>query len=305
MNNNQRFGGLRQAGFGNRERLLLAGASISIISAVMLLTFLLSSNNDADALQKPNAAAPRSQELNLGTVSLLAPVTPVAEGTRLGTVQMTEIYWPRAEVPEGAVRRDDDIEDLYAKVDLPAKQPVVRANLSSAPLAGGLADLIPAGNRAVTIEVDATSGVEGWATPGAHVDVLVTFNDPADGKKKTQIAIEDAVVISYNGNTKTTTRGEVASRSANTTVTLSVQVSDAVKLYTARAMGQIGLILRNNGDRKSVGEQVVSTDDFSSIQPVATAEPEEAPAGFARYYDSSGKQKELQLKRQKWQEVRE
>lgn len=297
--NNKRFGGFRQSGLGPRERWMLIGGSVSIVCAIVLITLLVSSKDEADAVQKPVMPV-ATDGINLGNVELVVPVDPVPEGTKLSTVKTTLMHWPSAQVPEGAVRRDDDVQDLYAKVDLPAKQPILRANLTSVALAGGIADRIPEGHRAVTMEVDATSGVEGWATPGAHVDVLVTFHDPADGKKKTQIVIEDAVVISYNGDTKRTVRdGHRPSQSG--TVTLSVEVSDAVKLYTARALGKIGLMLRNSSDRKSVGETVVSVDDFSKrVEAPAPTPVQEAPKGFARFVDKDGKVKELELTN-RWQ----
>src|SRR4051794_18839164 len=59
------------------------------------------------------------------------------------------------------------------------------------PTASKVASLIRPGYRAATIEVDHISGVEGWASAGRHVDLVMSYQDPADGKKKSQIAVEN------------------------------------------------------------------------------------------------------------------
>lgn len=304
-----RFGGAPQPGLSLRDRMFVVGGTAITLAALALISIVIYSRTDVKAKDDVRVVNEQNaRELTLGSVILLTPASEVPEGSKLSGFTMKEIPWRRNEVPEGAVRRGDDISSMYAKVTLRPNEPVLRANLSPTPLLGGLVDLLPPGHRAVTIEVDSTSGVEGWARPGVHVDVLVTYRDQEDSKTKTQIAIEDAVVLSYNGETKVTGRSETVSRITKTgTVTLAVPVIAALKLQNAVAMGRVSLMLRSTGDLKSVGTQIVSTDDFKS----GAGEPEQAKLdaasqGYVRYTDPHGVTRELELRKGKhWYEVGE
>ncbi len=281
-----------------RERLLYVSSGALTAALAAVIGVVAYSYEDAHSGEAYAARAPRDS-LTLDTVLLLSPMEEVKQGTRLSQVNFRELYWPRERVPEGAIRAGEDVRSLYAKVDLPTGQPMLQSNLSLDPLIGGVADLIPPGHRATTIEVDETSGVEGWATPGAHVDVLITYHDQVDGLKKSQIVVEDAVVVSYNGKTSKTTHENNRS-SQTTTVTLAVPVIDAVRIHTGRALGEISLILRNTSDLKSVGSPVVTSRDFqlNNIEPKRTVE---TPSGFVRFIDSNGIERQLELRAdQRW-----
>ncbi|MCB0343542.1 MAG: Flp pilus assembly protein CpaB [Bdellovibrionales bacterium] len=300
---NSRFGSMgprRQAAM--RERLLYIGGGAITFALAAIVALIIYSYNEVEAHQTVAVPDQPVEQVAFGTVVLLAPKAPVPHGTKLSQVALREIHWPRNEVPEGAVRRADDVRDMYSKVDLPANQPILRANLSSTPLLGGVADLIPPGHRATTIEVDATAGVEGWATPGAHVDILVTYHDRDDGQKKTQIAVEDAVVVSFNGQTRNDTngmRGEQQARMGRSTatVTLATPVEDSLKIHTARAMGRISLLLRNTSDLKSVGNVTVSASDLRSSQRQDKGGAQ--TIGHVRYEGQDGVSRELELRSDK------
>lgn len=286
-----------------RERLIYIGGGAITFTVTAIVAAIVYSYNEVEARQTIVAPQESADQLAFGTVVLLAPSAPVPQGTKLDQIAVREIHWPRNEVPEGAVRRQEDIEGMYSKIDLPPNQPILRANLQSTPLLGGVVDLIPPGHRATTIEVDATSGVEGWATPGAHVDVLVTYHDSAEGMKKSQIAVENAVVVSYNGQIKsgaTAREGSQrpSSNPSSATVTLAVPVLDAVKIHTARAMGRISLILRNTSDIRSVSDSTVAEDDLKNTKAETKAQRSE-PAGFVRFTDSTGAEKHLELRSDK------
>jgi len=53
---------------------------------------------------------------------------------------------------------------------------------------------VPAGHRAVTIEVDQQSAVEGFAKPGSRVDVLLSQKD-SQGKSKVSVLVPSSKVL--------------------------------------------------------------------------------------------------------------
>ncbi|MFN8391553.1 MAG: Flp pilus assembly protein CpaB [Bdellovibrionota bacterium] len=281
-----------------RQRIIYFGGGALAISALTLGATVLFTDKEASAHVKvvPN----ESIETMISQVQVLVPGDTVRAGTKLNASAMKEVSFPRNEVPEGVFHKGEMQGDLYAKVDLNANQPVMRENVSNTPPLGNVADLVKPGYRAVTIEVDATSGVEGWATAGAHVDIVVTYLDGTDGKKKSQIAIEDAVVLSFNRNTERMAKDSSDARiSSIATVTLSLPTLDAVKLHTARSMGKVSLMLRSVDDVKGVGHTEVTPEDFKT----GSTKPQQQEAknyrnvsGYASFVDKNGQTRELELK---------
>lgn len=230
-----------------RKRIMFLGGSTLLFSTILTLGLLVVQSQSVQAKQKEIQVEPLNEEVALGTVVLLAPTTKITKGTKLSANFIREVHWPRDQVPEGAARKLEDINGMFASATLVESQPILRSSLAPTAPSLGIDDLLTPGMRAVTIKVDATSGVEGWATPGAHVDVLLTFQDAKDGLNTTIVAVQNAVVLSYGGSAKTEESDDM-DRSAsmnNSTATLAVSMQDSLKIQTAIAKGRITLALRS------------------------------------------------------------
>ncbi len=293
----------RSRSFMLKERLLMISGGFFIASMLIaaLLTFS-SKETQARQDQTIKSDSTPDESLALGTVVLVAPVEDIPAGKKLSGISLREVFWPRDKVPEGAVRNVEDIREMFTKVALAAHQPITRNSLSASPMSTGIDNLLPEGHRAVTIEVDATAGVEGWATPSTHVDLFLTYLDSQDGQNKTTVAVEDAVVLSYNGGTEKNVSSEAGRQvsktiSSTATVTLAVPFDDALKIQTARAMGRLTLALRNVNDVKSRGGVEVDTTAFRTGRQNQKEQKSSslAPQGFAKYSDGQGGTQQLML----------
>lgn len=247
VNKFNRLGGPAGHSKLRRERLIFLGGGTLLFSAMLIIALLVVQSQSVQAKQKEIAVEPLNEEVALGTVVLLAPNGKIAKGTKISAANIREVHWPRDQVPEGAVRKIDDLEGMFTTTNLVESQPILRANLAANPPSLGIGDLLTPGMRAVTIKVDSTSGVEGWATPGAHVDVLLTYQDQKDGHNTTIVAVENAVVLSYGGSARTDEADDMDRTSSmnSTTATLAVSVEDSLKIQTAIARGRITLALRS------------------------------------------------------------
>lgn len=291
MNGN--FGGSRKSRSDlQRQRLLILGGGTLTFSLLIFGVLLIYSLEPVDAREDKQAANLADQAF--GTVVVIAPSSPVPQNAKLSQVGLREIYWPRTEVPAGSLRDIEEARNMYAKVALPANQPIVRINLSATPPVNEVSELIPSGYRAVTIEVDATAGVEGWATPGAHVDVLLTYRDREEGLHRTRVAVEDAVVLSYNGRIDPREAGDTQRNSPASTVTIAVTAEDSLKVQTAKAMGRISLSLRRTDDGKAGGVVTFTSDDWDKNKRRKVS-PNSRKRGLVRFRDESGKQVNLTL----------
>ncbi len=291
-----------------KERILFVGGGALLFSLLLIAAVLTIHSQLVQAREGIVAEPAVTNEVALGTVVLIAANTKIPKGAKLTANYLREVHWPRDQVPEGAVRNFQDVENMFATSALPENQPILRSALATTPPTFSLGELLPPGHRAVTIQVNATSGVEGWATPGVHVDVFLTYLDPADGVNKTRVAVENAVVLSFGGSAKTADSTDSLERSSaamdTTTVTLAVPFADSLKIQTAISMGRITLALRNNNDLASPGLGVFGANEWEQRPRVRVEEKKavQLSKGFARITDADGNEKEFVLGNDdKWQ----
>ena len=289
-----------------RERLLFLGGSTLLFSSVLIAALLVVQSQSVQAKSKEISAEPANEEVTLGTIVLLAPNTKVPKGTKLSPTYIREVHWPRDQVPEGAVRKLDDIQNMFTTASLVEGQPILRSSLAATPPSLGIGDLLTPGMRAVTIKVDATSGVEGWATPGAHVDVLLTYLDPKDGKNTTIVAVENAVVVSYDGSARTEDGTDDMNRTpghmSNTTATLAVSLEDSLKIQTAIARGRITLALRSSQEVGAGAVREFREDQWEQRQAPNTDKRQVVNNGYAKIPGKDGSARQFVLGSDgKWQ----
>lgn len=248
---------------GEKERLLLVAAAGLAASLVIIMIVVLNYKREAIASQSVNSEQP-IVAVPMGTVTLFVPDREVGMGTKLSEVSFKEVYWPRNQVPPNAVLDLAEVKNQYAKANLPAGLPIQRQSLTAVAGRAGLA--VTAGNRAVTIEVDRAQSIEGYTTPGSVVDVVLTYHE--EGNLTSKVIVEGARVLSLGGDSNQNQGEEKIKRhpgqkDTQTTITLDVSTQDALKIQTARQMGRLSLMLRNEIDRKAVDTTVVTADDFN------------------------------------------
>lgn len=231
-----------------RERLVLFAVAGLTFSLIAISLVVLSFRPAADAKQDADLSSIAPTQSLAGTITLYAPEKFVRAGTALSSVSFKEMYWPRHNVPEGAITDIAELRGQYAKVDLPPAAPLQRSQLTREPLVATL-PLTP-GNRAVAIAVDETSGIEGHALPGTRVDVILTYYE--EGQLTSKVIVQNARVLSLGGDTSSgPERDRLASRRSNTTLTLDVSPKDALTIQTARQLGRISLVMRSSDDDKA------------------------------------------------------
>lgn len=163
-------------------------------------------------------------------------------------------------IEDKVVRNFDEIRSGFSNASLPPDAPLFKDSITYSPPANVLTARIPEGYRAVAIPVDAESGVEGWARPGAHVDVVWTSKHR--GKMLVSTIVENAQVLSAEQSTDVLPRGASSSSSIPSHITLLVQLKDAQKVQLAKASGSLSLNLRGDVDAVSSGSGTITVDSL-------------------------------------------
>lgn len=144
----------------------------------------------------------------------------------------------------------------YSTSVIVANTPLVRDSVTRMAPTNVITAKIPEGFRAVSIPVDAESAVEGWARPGAKVDVVWTTDNR--GKQIVTTIVENAEVLSAEQSTESSS-GPVG-KDMPKHITLLVSAKDAQKIQLAKSAGTLSLNLRGDSDSRQTGSDTISLD---------------------------------------------
>lgn len=202
-------------------------------------------------------------------VEVPVPVRPVPAGTFVRDIKTKMEKFPDHQVPRGALRDLRLMGESVTLVALPGGLPIMEANIGSSDEATNpILGRIPPGMRAMTVKVDATSAVEGWARSGSVVDVLLVE------KTKTTVVAERVRIISAERSLSPmgASRGSGTSSGVPSTVTLLVTQEQCLAINTAVPLGKIAFALRSSKDDEQWRDTHFSSDDLSqSKKPIGKA----------------------------------
>ncbi|NMC64120.1 MAG: Flp pilus assembly protein CpaB [SAR324 cluster bacterium] len=218
--------GLKKGSFGGRTKrknknAVLALASLAFVLVfVMLVAILLKETSKAKSEVKERVVVVTepAKEAPVPMANVLVPVQEIEAGKSLDPQMFKMIEKPAMSVSEDAVRSFEEIRNLYPRSILAANQPLVKDLFTAVRPPNQVSAKIPVGFRAVTINVNATSAVEGWANPGANVDVHWVSN--ITGEQTATLLVQNAKILSAERQVEGQNVGTAAV--VPTTVTLLV-----------------------------------------------------------------------------------
>ncbi|MEZ5814155.1 MAG: Flp pilus assembly protein CpaB [Alphaproteobacteria bacterium] len=175
--------------------------------------------------------------------------------------------WPKSSVFPGAVLRKGEesaekaLEGRLAR-DIAKGEPVLKSALLGQAKGNMVAASLEPGQRAMAIEVSASSMVGGFIGPGDFVDVILTYKESVraadeDGpqvarmidlnldKLATETILQNVKVLAVDQRAE---RPEDDKIKVGKTVTVAVGAEDAERLSLASELGELTLALRAVGD---------------------------------------------------------
>ncbi len=161
-------------------------------------------------------------------------------------------------LPPGAYSTPQDVIGRIVSAPLVDGQPINQGTLAPVGTAAGLQALVPAGMRAVTIDVNEISGLAGLLAPGCRVDLVSTIIDQNDQSHTMTRAILENVLVTAVGPRMTPTKPEGEKDSTYHTVTLIVSPRQALMIELASSLAKTRLALRSHGDNAAVQQNSLS-----------------------------------------------
>lgn len=189
----------------------------------------------------------------IDTIEVLVAIESLPSGTFLKEEQFTWNAFPAEGLPETYFTRveledaENDSKDVLAGAVLRGAitlgEPLTEGRVVRPGDRGFLAAVLRPGLRAVSVPVDATSGIAGFVFPGDKVDMLLTHEIKMGGNVKrlaTETILSNIRVLAVDQRTDDT-EGEPALAK---TATLEVDTKQAETIAVALRMGRLSLALR-------------------------------------------------------------
>jgi pilus assembly protein CpaB len=183
------------------------------------------------------------------TKRILAVTRDLPLGTRIKKTDIKLIEIREKDLPRGALFQDKEVLDRALLFPIGANEPLTNMKLASVGGADGVPSTIEAGMRAISVQINDSSGVAGLIQPNSRVDVL--FTRPGSMTEAvTSVILQNIKVLAIG---RLVSVGQTLDPKATKmpVATLLATPEDAQKLELAKNQGKISLILRNPLDQTS------------------------------------------------------
>ncbi|MES2119101.1 MAG: Flp pilus assembly protein CpaB [Pseudomonadota bacterium] len=252
--------------------LLIGALVIAVVTAVMAKNMFAGAGAQQAAAAAPVPVGPK----------VLVAKKALPAGTIIDPESLSYQPWPKellqsAYYVEGSPEGDPKkLLGTVVRFPITAGQPVTRGSLVGPQDRGFLAAALGPGMRAVTVPVNANSGVGGFVFPGDHVDVVLTQNVSGGGDgpplKVSETIVRNVRVLATDQ--RITDKDEDGKTQVRTfsNVTFEVTPKLVEKIAVAQSLGQLSLSLRSIADNSAELERAVAAGD---IKVPANVDPQQ------------------------------
>ncbi|MGD9650344.1 MAG: Flp pilus assembly protein CpaB [Dongiaceae bacterium] len=200
---------------------------------------------------KAPAPAPVAAKKDLP--SILVAKVDVPAGTFIKADHLTWQEWPSDNILDAYAQRGkqtpEEFAGAVARNGLRAGEPVLAANVVKPGDRGFMAAVLTPGMRAISIQVNDTSGISGFVFPGDYVDILLTQfiqpESPASGgtppaRRASETFMQNIRILAVDQRVD----NQKPEAQIAKTATVEVTPKQAETLAVASEMGKLSLALR-------------------------------------------------------------
>jgi pilus assembly protein CpaB len=220
---------------------LLFAVAMGLAAVVVMRQYLLQEHGRLEREREQLLADFRSP------VNVLVAAQDVPEGTTLEAQHLAADVVPEKFVQPYAARSPAELLGMVTTAPLAEGEQVLTNKVrrpDEVPQGITLSGIMPKGKRAVTIGVDAITGVGGFVRPGDAVDVLWTVKLPGTQEEIITLTLFQDVPVFAVGKDIKGRATETTEQSPQYTVTLALTPQETSFLLFAREQGRIQLSLR-------------------------------------------------------------
>lgn len=213
------------------------GLALGAGLAAALLAFVL--------VRSRTASGPAAPEL----ISVVIAARDIPARTRLtaGLLQVRRVS--PADAPEGTIASPAELVGRVVLNPVLTGKAILTPIVAAPGAALGMAFSLPPSQRAVTVALDPADGVDEFARPGDHVDILAT-DEPGSGPAESRTVLQNVALLAVGSQTSSEDAAvpAPATGAGASHVTVAVSPLQAQALVLAAARGKIHLALRPADD---------------------------------------------------------
>ncbi len=209
------------------------------------------------------------------TYVLVAKVNLPA-GTLIKPKHIAWQAWPGANLHPSYIRRrgfkPGSINGAVIRRGIAAGQPIATTIIVRPNERGFMAAVLNPGSRAVSLRVNAVTGVSGFVFPGDRVDIILTHRLAGEGKKRqtaSETLLTDVRVLAIDQNPN----DQVKKPAVAKTVTLEVTPKQAEMLAVAGKLGSLSLTLRSLKRKGRTLTGIVTSGVVLDLDKIAARPP--------------------------------
>ena len=227
-----------------------------LIAAGLGLVAVILANAYFSGVQEQQVRIAEQQKL----ARIVVASRPLEFGAKLSPENLEMKNFPADSVPQGAFRSLAEAlkDNRVALRPIVPGEPVLASKVSGTDGRATLAALLPEGMRAVSIPINAISGVAGFVLPGTTVDVMLTRKIPGEGATgedmRSDIILQNVKILAIDQLADEKT----GDPKVGGTATVQVSLFDAQRLAIAQRIGELSLALRNVANDSGAGFATVT-----------------------------------------------
>ena len=223
-------------------------------------------------------------------MSMSEPINVVVAGRNLpgghvigeGDLRLMEV--PQRFVQPGYFTNPSELANRIVLAQLLEGETLTQSKVAISEI-GTLSARLPSGQRAVTLAVNAVSGIAGLISPGDSVDIVGIFELGSNSLEKTtqtRVLLQNVFVAATDqniGGLAVEGDGQSASaRDGYSTVTLASSPGDAQRLVLAQDVGRLFLLLRSSRETEEqlIFEILTPQDLLETNMPIWSEALQEA-----------------------------
>jgi pilus assembly protein CpaB len=254
----------------------LVAAVVAIVVGVVVLRF-----NETPPPPPAVVQSEPPKDVGIKTVDVLVAKVDVPVGTVIDSTMVDTQPWPEHLVLDSFISVPADggagagVLGKVARSSIQAREPFIRSKLADPNDPGFISASLPSGMRAITLPVDAISGVAGYVFPGDHVDVLFSHSasigeQSGSGRASvSEVVAANVRVLAVGGRESSTPSsdgsGPASSGSAASSVTLEVSDENVQRIRLAEKNGNLSLSLRSIRDDNSSSPSPTTLVDITKV----------------------------------------
>jgi pilus assembly protein CpaB len=205
----------------------------------------------------------------LQTIEVLVAAADIPLGNTVSAADLRWQTWPAAVAGSNLINRSDrpdavnQLAGSIARAPFAVGEPIREAKLIKGAAGGYMAAVLPAGMRAISVEISPETGAGGFILPNDHVDVILSRRDKVAEKAAgvevhtSEIILANVKVLAVDQTVEEKNGQRVV---VGKTATLELGPRQAETLALARQVGTLSLALRSLMDFNSKDLPVTEDD---------------------------------------------